>query len=144
MELIYLFLIVFVIFYLKNRVRQKSSPETNIQQVGEIEGDGDFEQEVVGESNYQKDLRQILKRLGSRRVCKALLYLEDENKYDSQAVCVFVDKRRVGYLSRVDAREFRKDLKAKGIVSGGYSCNAKLFGGTKEKPSIGVWLDIRK
>lgn len=142
MEIIYLFVIVFFVLYFKNRMAQKKAAE-KFDPIGEIKGDGDFEQEIVGESNYQKDLREILKGLDESRVCKALLYLEDDNKYDNQAVCVFIDQRVVGYLSRADARKFRKDMREKGFVSGGYSCNAKLFGGTGRK-SIGVWLDIRK
>jgi hypothetical protein len=77
---------------------------------GEIHGSGEFEFEIVGESNYQKALKAIAgpkARDGKNHECTAKLILEDDNPHDSKAVRVDIDGRTVGYLARDMARECR-------------------------------------
>jgi hypothetical protein len=77
--------------------------------------DGHNDLEVVGESFYQEDLWRLV---GGRRpvnvhvradIC-ALLVVEDNNPYDSNAVAVWIDGLKVGHLSRDDARRYRPGL----------------------------------
>jgi restriction system protein len=80
-----------------------------------IEGDEDLE--VVGESHYQDNLWELV---GGRRsvevhiradIC-AVLVAEDGNPYDANAVSVWVNGLKVGYLSRDDAFRYRPRLLA--------------------------------
>ncbi len=116
--------------------------EADLKPVGDIPGDGDFEHEVVGESHYQDALIEISEGLGDDRICQAALVLEDDNPHDNKAVGVYIDKKKVGHMSREDARKFRTHLKKNKYPEGTYSCKARLFGGTKGKETIGVWLDV--
>jgi len=73
--------------------------------------------EVVGEASYQDNLWRIV---GGRRspdgrvreeVC-AVLAAEPDNPYDANAVAVWIQGLKVGYLSREDARRYRPGLLA--------------------------------
>ncbi len=89
--------------------------------------------EVVGESNYQDNLRQAVGGDADSRVrvdVVAVLAAETDNPYDSNAVSVWVNGLRVGYLSRADAERYRPGLVAlesrhgkpialAGVVAGG-------------------------
>src|SRR5262245_15118888 len=62
--------------------------------------------EVVGESNYQAALWQIVGGRTPERVrlpVQASLLPEDDNRYDSNAISVWISGSKVGYLSRADA-----------------------------------------
>jgi hypothetical protein len=69
--------------------------------------------DVVGESRYQSELREICRVRSPDaswlRVI-ALLRPEPHNPYDSNAVAVFIGSHRVGYLSREDAEIFHATL----------------------------------
>lgn len=117
--------------------------------IADIKGDGSFDVDVVGESNYQDALEKICggkTRDGVEKYVKALLILEDTNKYDNKAVCVAIEGKIVGYLSSEVAREYRKKLKElihPRIVG---VCNAVIRGGWdrggEDKGYFGVKLDI--
>ena len=64
-----------------------------------IEGPGAFAVNVVGVSQYQR----VLEAAAEAGVIDAVLMREDDNAYDDQAVAVFIDGERAGYLSRADA-----------------------------------------
>jgi hypothetical protein len=73
--------------------------------------------EVVGEASYQDNLWQVVGGRGSRedrvRVeVYAVLVAETDNPYDANAVSVWVQGLKVGYLSRDDARRYRPGLLA--------------------------------
>lgn len=112
-----------------------------------IEGDGTFETEVVGESNYQDALWRAVSAAepterGYRHRTVALLRSEPTNPYDRNAVQVLIDNRLVGYLSREDAVA-HKPL----MASHGHSarCPALIVGGFQQssgRASLGVWLDL--
>jgi hypothetical protein len=109
--------------------------------------DGSFSVQIVGESYCQA----ALKALGGDRRLRgefvaftAVLVPDPRNQYDPNAIGVYISQGgpRVGYLSRDDAAKYRdvgKGLTARKAVG---LCRAKLIGGTPDKPSIGVALDL--
>ena len=109
----------------------------------DICGVSGFDQEVVGESHYQVDIKAIAARLpeGSRFV-QATLCLEDDNEHDKNAVAVKIVGLTVGYLSRDAARSYRKLAKKNGIQSIA-KCPAMIAGGDDGK-HYGVWLGINE
>ena len=114
-----------------------------------VEGDGNFDQEVVGESNYQKHLKRLCggySKVGARTEVTAELHYENKNPYDDKAIRVDVLGKTVGYLCREDARLYRKRIKKTGHEGIIVSCNAKIFGGKKvgvfKRTSFGIWLDL--
>lgn len=109
-----------------------------------------FDFEVVGESNYQPALRKIAGDHGAESVamdCIATLVPDDANAYDKSAVQVSVNGEVVGYLSRDDARSFRRRLGRKGLTGQATTCAAKVVGGgTKrggERLMYGIQLDMK-
>jgi hypothetical protein len=73
--------------------------------------------EVVGEASYQDNLWRVVGGRGSsndrvRVEVYAVLVAETDNPYDANAVSVWVQGLRVGYLSRYDARRYRPGLLA--------------------------------
>ncbi len=114
-----------------------------------VEGDGGFDLEIVGESHYQKHLNKLCgghTKEGSKKEVVAELHYEDKNPHDNKAIRVDVNGKTVGYLSREDARYYRKRIGKTGNEGIIISCNAKIFGGKKlgvfKKTSFGVWLDL--
>lgn len=115
-----------------------------------IEGTGNYPQEIVGESNYQKALDRIAggkSEDGHELSVTAELILDDRNPHDNQAVRVQVDGNIVGYLSKQDARNYRRWLRdqeapARVIVE----CQALIVGGWRrgsgDEGHYGVRLDI--
>jgi len=114
-----------------------------------IDGTGEYDLEIVGESNYQKHLKRICggyTEEGHRKKVIAELHHEDDNPYDKKAVRVEIDGGTVGYLSREDARLYRKRVKKTGHEGIIITCNAKIIGGKKtglfSKTHFGVWIDL--
>jgi len=110
-------------------------------------GDGiGFEMGIVGEGHYGVELRRIAgtrQARGESVEFIATLQPEPTNPYDPQAVVVFSDRgKTIGYLSREHAMEYGPVFAALAANGQTAQCKAKLFGGTKAKPNIGVWLDI--
>ena len=92
---------------------------------------------VVGESQYQPALREVARRT---RVCEATLVAEPDNPFDANAVAVKIEGEVVGYVPRSHARRYQRRLL---LLPEPMRCPAKLIGGTRDKPSIGVLLDQR-
>jgi len=70
----------------------------------ELPGPGTYSLDVVGESNYQDALDEIVGERTDESAefyTKAELYLESNNKYDKNAVRVDIDGLTVGYLSLI-------------------------------------------
>jgi len=89
-----------------------------------------FSVEVVGESNYQDALIAICgkhTRAGYDGEHQATLALEPSNAYDSNAVMVMIDGRRVGYLSREQAIRIGGFMRAAGIDKA--TCDGRIQGG---------------
>ncbi len=97
--------------------------------------EGGTDLEVVGESYRQENLRQLVggrhnPEERARVAVLAVLVPETNNPYDPDAVSVWVNGLKVGYLSREDARRYRPGLLAlqrehrmpialRGVIAGG-------------------------
>ncbi|MGI2025803.1 hypothetical protein [Endozoicomonas acroporae] len=113
-----------------------------------IFGDGDFNVDAVGESNYQLELEEIaggkLEESCDMPV-DATLVCEDDNPYDDKAVAVVIEGEIVGYLSRKQARQHRKEMAKIGHDGQPAMVDAMIVGGWKRARSegdFGVKLDI--
>jgi hypothetical protein len=125
--------------------QQRRSPEP----VGQLPGPGTYSIEVVGESYYQDALEAICggrTEDGAHLVVEAVLVHEDSNPYDNQAIRVYIHGYTVGYLSRENARQYRRRLRQArhpGITA---SCSARIVGGWDRGPEdrgyFGVLLDL--
>jgi hypothetical protein len=111
----------------------------------DIEGPGKFAVDVVGVSQYQRVIEAAAQE---GAIVGAMLVLEDSNPYDDQAVAVYVNGQRAGYLSRANARLYRADLAAAGADHATVRCKAKIVGGfetqTGERAHFGLKLDLPK
>jgi hypothetical protein len=117
----------------------------------ELKGDGSYSVEVVGESAHQSALEAIAggrTRDSARKHVDAVLILEDDNKYDPNAVRVEVAGKTVGYLSREDAPAYRAHLAALGQPKARGACHARIVGGwdrgVGDQGSYGVYLDVEE
>lgn len=96
--------------------------------------------EVVGESNYQDNIRQIPSNM--RENFWVQLSPEPTNPHDKKAIAVLYNGLTLGYLSREEAREFHK-VNAETLGEGRpIAATAKTIGGSREKPSFGILLDF--
>ena len=117
--------------------------------VGRLPGRGTYEFDIVGESHYQKALETIcggrMEESASHKA-EATLYLEDSNPHDNMAVRVDIGNETVGYLSRADARSYRKQLRRLGHEHLICKCDAMIVGGWRrsreDQGSFGVKLDL--
>lgn len=93
---------------------------------------------IVGEAPRQDYLQHLLRTYG-RRQFEITLWPEPSNPYDPNAVVVLVDGYPVGYLARDMAAVWQPMVAA--AASEGYAVvgPAQLLGGTRDKPSLGVF-----
>ena len=115
----------------------------------EILGKGTFEYDVVGESNYQKALKNICggrTKHGVDKVVQATLVHEDDNPHDKNAVRVDIQGHTVGYLKRSNAKTFRRRMEDAGYPYSPAKCSANIVGGWDkgffDKGDFGVNLDM--
>ncbi len=114
-----------------------------------ISGDGSFTQAIVGESHYQRWLEEVTGgRTAESAECyaEAALVIEHTNPHDQFAVRADVLGGTVGYLSRDDARAYRRwlahshgrlaDAICPAVIRGGWDRNEGRPG------NYGVWLDL--
>ena len=127
--------------------RPRASATPPIQ--AELPGPGEFRVEVVGESHYQQALEAICGgrcEEGHEYECTAVLVLENNNPYDNKAVRVDIEGYCTGYLSRENARAYRKELKKAGYPNLTASCDAMIVGGwdrgRDDQGHFGVRLDL--
>ena len=116
----------------------------------ELPGPGTYLGEVVRESLYQDALNAICggkSESGHHKIVKALLVCEDSNPHDTDAVRVDIDGKTVGYLNRLNARHFRKQLIAGGCAGMPGLCSAEIVGGWDrgggDEGNYEVKLDLR-
>ncbi|MFN6952089.1 MAG: hypothetical protein ACK4NE_05805 [Albidovulum sp.] len=117
-----------------------------------LSGNWRYEQDVVGEASYQRELGAIAGPKSPDGVeVKRTAYLicEDANPHDKNAVAVMIDGRKVAYLSRQDAVEYRKSLAKLDPSLPNAACRAKIVGGWErvrrnkvEQGHFGVKLDL--
>ena len=117
--------------------------------VANLPGPGDYALDVVGESNYQSALASICggrTEDGHNEIVQATLIHEDSNPHDSMAVRVDISGRTVGYLSRENARQYRKQLARAGHPGITATCSAMIVGGWDrgggDTGHFGVKLDL--
>ncbi len=102
---------------------------------------------VAGESHYQDALRathgSCTETIDGRPAFTAVLIAEPENPHDRHAVAVYSAYGKLGYLPRDDAFEFA-DVFAEIARRGhdGGCCVGYLVGGSPDKPSLGVVLQL--
>lgn len=110
------------------------------------EGPGTFNYNVVGESNYNANLRAILQEegvdvgAGGEFETKAMLLCEPLNKFDPNAVAVVIKSRRVGYIPKEDARGLSPQLKELAEKNRVLFVDAVI--GWHDPSIIGVRLDL--
>ena len=133
-----------------NDLQHKNAQPMRLDQVYRWPNLGNFDFEIVGESSYQQALCSLTGSHGDNspdKECTALLIPEGNNPHDGAAVRVDIDNMTVGYLSREDARSFRKRLCAKKMSGQLTCCAALIVGGFRMKnglkASYGVKLDIK-
>ncbi|MBI4263222.1 MAG: hypothetical protein HY657_02500 [Acidobacteria bacterium] len=90
---------------------------------------------VVGESHYQTTLKLMLATAPSARVT---IEGEPENPYDKNAVRIANEAgETIGYLARGRYTRLKKVAHVAPVA-----CSAELRGGTSDKPSIGIVIDL--
>lgn len=100
-----------------------------------------YKQQIVGESHYQHALEQLAKDYPRRYIDNVELYLEDDNKYDSNAVAVAVEGETIGYLPKDDALKYRQSIERLGYSNAIGTCAGKLTGGGANR-NYGFILDL--
>lgn len=117
--------------------------------IAHLPGPETFSIDIVGESNYQSALESICGRRtdeSQEKIVEAVLVHEDDNPYDDKAIRVDIQGKTVGYLSRENARQYRKQSKEAGYSAITARCSAKIVGGWdrggEDKGHFGVKLDL--
>ena len=106
--------------------------------------------DIVGELHYQPAIKLLAgandEHVRSKEY-RAFLIPENDNPYDDKAIRVDIEGMVVGYLSREDARNFRRRLGAKKLVNQITACNAHVTGGRTrngQKCVYGICLNIKE
>lgn len=104
---------------------------------------GDFNIEVVGEQSYQDELRYLLTTAGAERMVLVSVRPEPANKFDRNAVVVLSPRPRpIGYLPKEAMWIVQPALTAFIRTARHARCQGRLVGGTVDRPTIGIWLDL--
>ena len=126
-----------------------AEPTRSSAPIADLPGPGTYSVEIVGESHYQEAIEAICGRRTEESadlIVQAVLVHEDENPYDSQAIRVDIQGHTVGYLSRENARKYRRELSQAGHPGIAASCTARIVGGWDCGPDdrgyFGVRLDL--
>ncbi|MBT9166112.1 MAG: hypothetical protein DDT25_00785 [Chloroflexi bacterium] len=100
---------------------------------------------VSGQSHYQSTFTAILgepRPAGYLKPVVAVLRREPENKYDRNAIAVFISDNKVGYMAKDIASQLAASLdKAK---CSEFQLAAVIRGGYSKRPSFGVSIWINK
>jgi hypothetical protein len=118
--------------------------------IPQITGPGHYDIEIVGESHYLAHFIKICGprcRDGVEKAVRALLILDDANRYDKLAVRIDIEGGTVGHLPRDTARDFRKAVKKGRLTEySSFECSAIIRGGWDDGNGnaghYGVWLDL--
>ena len=117
--------------------------------IANLPGPGTYAIDVVGESYYQPALESIC---GGReawpedKIVEAILIHEDNNPHDNQAISINIHGKKVGHLSRSDARKYRKEMERASYPGVTATCSAMIVGGWNrgggDQGHFGVKLDL--
>jgi hypothetical protein len=103
-------------------------------------GEGEFDQEIVGEASYQPAIHVVATSLPpGHNIVQATIELEDNNPHDNNAVVIKIGGQTVGYLARATARAYRKLVKQRNLPSVA-TVPAMIRGGGGDY--YGIWLGI--
>lgn len=109
----------------------------------ELQGDGSFSQEVVGELAYQETLNNFAEYLKKEHPGEdeilVLVELEPTNSFDKNAVRLEAASATVGYIPRQEAEQFGQELKTLG---GKATCSAKFL--FSDLGHHGLRLDVER
>jgi HIRAN domain len=106
--------------------------------------EGSEDLEVVGESHYQDALTEFASlqgadvRMGVSVEHYVLLVAEPENPYDRNAVSVWLNGEKVGYLSRDDASQLQPGLIRLHKKRGPVALQCRVIGGGPRGDGIGM------
>lgn len=111
-------------------------------------GSGDYNVEVVGESHRQDALKWALRnadgRVRGHPIVRVLLEHEPTNPADPNAIkIVNTAGDMMGYLPRETAAQYASIFASFQRTGRFAACMGQLHGGTADKPSIGIWLDLK-
>ena len=127
----------------------RAEPQVRVRRTPAWRGSGDFDFEVVGESHYQDALTSICGGYceeGHEYACTATIIPEQNNRYDKNAVAIYIRGQKVAHLSREDAAEYRADLRSAGLGLVAVECDAMIVGGwdrgARGMGHFGVKLDL--
>lgn len=119
------------------------------KRIAKLPGPITFSIDIVGELKYQSALESICgwrTDESQEKIVEAVLVYEDDNPYDNMAIRVDIQGQTVGYLSRENARQYRKRLEEAGYHGITATCVAKIVGGwdrgSGDKGYFGVKLDL--
>ena len=114
-----------------------------------LAGNGDFDFQVVGEAHCQDTLEDICggrTEDGVNHECVALLVYDNGNEYDANAVAIFVEGSRVGYLPRAVAQDYRATMRTLNPEAAPVGCRAVIRGGWDrggdDVGHFGISLDV--
>lgn len=108
---------------------------------------GAYAVEAVGETHHKDALDALWPSTSARSdvvlLHSALLKPEPDNPVDGLAVAVYVDGRRVGYLSNADLPAFHRSTSTISSESVEYHCSIAIayFDWQSDAPSVSVELD---
>lgn len=143
LQLVLLVLLVAAVAYAVAWVEKWKHPPQRSAEYARLPVTGKYFQEVVGESHYQAAIKAAVRR-GARGdqgvLCDALLIPESNNRFDADAVGVWLGGALCGYLPANEARLFRARLKKAGRELVPHQCPAIILGGGEK--SYGIWLDL--
>lgn len=112
-----------------------------------LDNDGEYETDVVGESHYQDALERICggrTEEGHEFACLATLKPEPDNPHDPNAVAVWIQGEKVGYLARPMAAAFIISSQNNAVSE--VTCDALIVGGwdrgERGMGHFGVRLDL--
>lgn len=108
-------------------------------------GGGTFSSYAVGHGHHQDALRRIFSERTSEineKIVEAVLVIDNENQYDSQAVRVDIQDQTVAYLKHENAKQFRKKMREKGPYEIKATCSAKIVYWEREFDNYLVILDL--
>jgi len=106
---------------------------------------GTFFSYAVGHRHHQDALKRIfLDRTSenNEKLVEAVLVIDDENPYNSQAVRVDIQGQTVAYLKDENAKQFRKKMKEKGPSEIKATCAAKIVYWERESNNYLVILNL--
>ena len=113
--------------------------------VGNHEGNGEYDQEVVGEKSFRQSLVKIIKIAKAERkgeiFTKAYLIPEPSNDFDKNAIAVQIDGLKVGYISSAETEQFHEIFEQNNLDA--LQVKARIgWDVNNPEPLIGVTLDI--